>query len=139
MPPTAVAAPAAGAAAGPSGDPAAPHAARANPLGGLIRMFVMWYLARALFGGGSTPAAKLPREAQLWPALPRGTPVDVAFFLSEVAFPPADWDAVGGPVWSVSGVPLGSERSERSVLVEYTPSEVSLGDVACVGNSWAVP
>jgi len=125
MPPATTLVPAAAAAG--DGDPAAPApAARPNPLAGLVRMFVMWYLARALFGGNSKPAAKLPREAQLWPALARGTPVDLAFFLTEGADPPADWDTVGGPVWAVERVPLGVERGERFALIEYTPSEVSV-------------
>ena len=126
MPPTAVAAPApaAGRDAAAAGDPAAP-AARPNPLGGLVRMFFMWYLARSLFGGGgSTPTAKLPRESQLWPALARGTPVDLAFFLTEADAPPTDWAAAGGPIWSLAGVPLGAERAERNFVYEYTPSDV---------------
>jgi hypothetical protein len=120
MPPTAVA---------PARQEGAPPAEQAapSPLVGLIRMGVMWWIMRALFGGGgggANPTAKLPREAQLWPAIPRGAPVDLAFLLTETAAPPVDWAAVGGPVWEVKALPLGTDRAEREVVIEYTPSEV---------------
>ena len=115
------AAPAPAAAGQPAGQGQQP-AARPNPLFGMLRMAVMWYMVRQFMGSGKQ-AKDTPREQLLMPKLLKGTPVDMALFLSEApAF--SDFGNKEALIWRETDLLLGQD-SERKATYTYRPSRVS--------------
>ena len=110
-----------------AGPPAAPGAGaqggqeRSNPLFGILRMFVMWYLFKQFFGGGQKPAS-MPRSEVYWPRFEKGTPMDFSMFLSEQPDFQA-WNDTRALVWRQTEVPL-AEGPDLSQRITYHPSQV---------------
>ena len=115
------AAPAPAAAGQPAGQGQQP-AARPNPLFGMLRMAVMWYMVRQFMGSGKQ-AKDTPREQLLMPKLLKGTPVDMALYLSEApSF--SDFGNKEALIWRETDLLLGQD-SERKATYTYRPSRVS--------------
>lgn len=76
----------------------------------ILRMGLMWYVMKQFTGGGKKPAVGpgSPAVAGLTPLLPKGTPMDVHFFISE----DASWNAAAkaDPVWLAQSVAMGASE-----------------------------
>ena len=114
--------PAAPAPAG-AGQPGAAQqpAPRPNPLFGMLRMAVMWYMVRQFMGSGNKQK-DMPRDTLLMPKLLKGTPVDMALYLSdEPVF--SDFGSKEALIWRETDLLLGVSP-ERTATYNYRPSLV---------------
>jgi hypothetical protein len=126
----------AGAVAGQPGAAAQP-AQRTNPLFGMLRMAVMWYMVRQFMGSGNKQK-DMPREQLIMPKLARGTPLDMSLYISEQPVF-SDFGSREALIWRETDLELGVS-GERTATYTYRPSQVRSGVRAgAAGVSLAVP
>ncbi len=113
----------AGAVAGQPGAAAQP-AQRTNPLFGMLRMAVMWYMVRQFMGSGNKQK-DMPREQLIMPKLARGTPLDMSLYLSEQPVF-SDFGSREALIWRETDLELGVS-GERTATYNYRPSLVRSG------------
>ena len=99
------------------------HAQQGSFLAGLFRMAMMWYAFKQFFGGKNGSTSGEP-ALLLEPSLPRGTPLDVHFFVTDDVGLAKTWPEAASklePTVSFENVPAAMGKA-RVVEYVYRPS-----------------